>query len=389
VSHEELDFASFYEASRDDCLRTVLASTGDIYTAQDLVAEAFARAWASWRKVSRHPAPRAWVVRTALNAGVSSWRKRRRDRPLPSDDSVATVGGLADGLVDPMGRELIAVLKEPFGGVHMTTPVDQVTRHGRAVRTHRRRQRGLTGAVTLAGSAIAAVALLGPGGHPLAAAGHPVASGNHPATARLAAWIITRDPDGGITVSVNQMKNPAGLQATLRADGIPARVTFDPLRWMTQPLPAGCAAPKMSDRANAQLQSKILTPPAIWKYQQQLMRRFASTPITITYTLHGHVRHTTFPRSGVAWQKELQQLRKEGAQHITVTGVGVASTMPSSLRKVQEKEEQDATGRSALYINPGAIPAGIGLSVGVDAASPDNFSYGVDLVVTSPRCTGS
>ena len=238
-------------------------------------------------------------------------------------------------------------------------------------------------------SAIAAVALLGPGSHPLAPAGHPVASGSHPATARLAAWVITRDPDGGITVNVNQMKNPAGLQATLRADGIPARVTFDPLRWMTQPLPAGCAAPKMSDRANAQLQSKILTPPAIWKYQQQLMRRFASTPITITYTLHGHVRHATFPRNGVAWQKELQQLRKEGAQHITVTGLPVASTMPSSLQKVQEKEEQDATGRSALYLNPAAIPAGIGLSVGVDVASPGNFSYGVDLVVTSPQCTGS
>jgi DNA-directed RNA polymerase specialized sigma24 family protein len=91
VSHEELDFASFYEASRDDCLRTVLASTGDMDTAQDMVAEAFARAWASWRKVSRHPAPRAWVVRTALNAGVSAWRKRRKDRPLLGDGAaVAT-----------------------------------------------------------------------------------------------------------------------------------------------------------------------------------------------------------------------------------------------------------------------------------------------------------
>jgi RNA polymerase sigma-70 factor (sigma-E family) len=77
-----MDFASFYEQSRDDCLRTVLASVGDLHTAQDLVAEAFARAWASWRKVSRHPAPRAWVVRTALNASVSSWRKRRREVPL-------------------------------------------------------------------------------------------------------------------------------------------------------------------------------------------------------------------------------------------------------------------------------------------------------------------
>jgi RNA polymerase sigma-70 factor (sigma-E family) len=105
VSHEELDFASFYQASRDDCLRTVLASVGDLDTAQDLVAEAFARAWASWRKVSRHPAPRAWVVRTALNAGVSFWRKHRREQPLQGD-GVA----VADGMADPMGRELMAAL---------------------------------------------------------------------------------------------------------------------------------------------------------------------------------------------------------------------------------------------------------------------------------------
>jgi RNA polymerase sigma-70 factor (sigma-E family) len=108
VSHEELDFASFYEASRDDCLRTVLAAVGDADTAQDLVAEAFARAWASWRKVSRHPAPRAWVVRTALNAGVSSWRKRRRDRPLLGEDRMPAT---ADGPLAPMGRDLITALQ--------------------------------------------------------------------------------------------------------------------------------------------------------------------------------------------------------------------------------------------------------------------------------------
>jgi DNA-directed RNA polymerase specialized sigma24 family protein len=60
------DFAEFYRRSKDECLFTVLVSVGDRDTAQDLVAEAFARAWASWRTVSRHPAPAAWVVRTAL-----------------------------------------------------------------------------------------------------------------------------------------------------------------------------------------------------------------------------------------------------------------------------------------------------------------------------------
>src|SRR5262249_60198519 len=81
VSQEQADFAEFYQGARDDCLRTVLATVRDVDKAQDLVAEAFARAWASWRKVSRHPAPRAWVVRTALNLGVSSWRRHRREMP--------------------------------------------------------------------------------------------------------------------------------------------------------------------------------------------------------------------------------------------------------------------------------------------------------------------
>ena len=77
------DFAEFYRETKDECLFAVLVSVGDRETAQELVAEAFARAWASWPAVSRHPAPVAWVVRTALNAGVSRWRRRRREVPVP------------------------------------------------------------------------------------------------------------------------------------------------------------------------------------------------------------------------------------------------------------------------------------------------------------------
>jgi RNA polymerase sigma-70 factor (sigma-E family) len=73
------DFSSSYSTNQDPCLRAVLATTGDRHAAEDMVAEAFARAWAAWGKVSRYESPQAWVVRTALNAGVSSWRKRRRE----------------------------------------------------------------------------------------------------------------------------------------------------------------------------------------------------------------------------------------------------------------------------------------------------------------------
>jgi DNA-directed RNA polymerase specialized sigma24 family protein len=76
-AHE--DFASFYHETRDRCLRAVYTSTGDVHRAEDLVAEAYARALARWPAVSRHPAPAAWIVRTALNLHVSWWRRRRRE----------------------------------------------------------------------------------------------------------------------------------------------------------------------------------------------------------------------------------------------------------------------------------------------------------------------
>jgi DNA-directed RNA polymerase specialized sigma24 family protein len=97
VSSEQTEFAEFFQASWEPCLRAVLAVVGRPQLAEDQVAEAFARAWASWPKVRRHPAPRAWVVRTALNAGASWWRRRQRELPLAGHD-VATAGDLGGGI---------------------------------------------------------------------------------------------------------------------------------------------------------------------------------------------------------------------------------------------------------------------------------------------------
>jgi RNA polymerase sigma-70 factor (sigma-E family) len=82
-----MEFAEFYESTRDDCLRIVLLNVGDRQLADDLVAEAFTRAWMSWRKVRELEVPRAWVVRTALNVHVSWWRRHRREVSLGSHDS--------------------------------------------------------------------------------------------------------------------------------------------------------------------------------------------------------------------------------------------------------------------------------------------------------------
>jgi RNA polymerase sigma-70 factor (sigma-E family) len=101
VEQKRREFAEFYAAAKDDCLRIVFVSVGDRQLAEDLVAEAFTRAWTSWRKVREHPAPRAWVVRTALNAHVSWWRRRRREVPLAETEPPAAwqPAGVDDALV--------------------------------------------------------------------------------------------------------------------------------------------------------------------------------------------------------------------------------------------------------------------------------------------------
>jgi RNA polymerase sigma-70 factor (sigma-E family) len=105
---KQREFQEFYQASRDACLRAVLASVGDRVLAEDLVAEAFTRAWVSWHSVSRHPSPPAWVVRTALNTRISWWRRRRREVDLPAGQDVAAAEA-GDSGVDPA---LLAALRE-------------------------------------------------------------------------------------------------------------------------------------------------------------------------------------------------------------------------------------------------------------------------------------
>jgi len=112
VEAQQLDFAEFYREFKDACLFAVLVSVDDRDVAQELVDEAFARAWASWRSVSRHPAPAAWVVRTALNASVSRWRKRRREVSLPQPGNIADLAaGQADSSLDP--RVMAALTRLP------------------------------------------------------------------------------------------------------------------------------------------------------------------------------------------------------------------------------------------------------------------------------------
>lgn len=106
---------------------------------------------------------------------------------------------------------VIAAVREPFTAVQMVTPVEQIVRRGRAVRA-RRRIAGLAAAAAVAAAATVAVTALLPAGHP--------------AGAQLAAWTVIRQANGTIYVTIRELRDAAGLQNTLRADGVPVSVTF-------------------------------------------------------------------------------------------------------------------------------------------------------------------
>jgi hypothetical protein len=110
--------------------------------------------------------------------------------------------------------ELMTAVRDSFAGVHSATPVEQIVRRSRAVRA-RRRITAMAGALAVAAGAAIAVTTLLPGHQP-----------SRPVTAQLAAWTVTKQANGSVSVTLRELRDPAGLQRTLRADGVPASVTF-------------------------------------------------------------------------------------------------------------------------------------------------------------------
>jgi RNA polymerase sigma-70 factor (ECF subfamily) len=71
------DFDGFYLATRERLLHVLYAMVGDLAEAQDVVQEAYARAWQRWSTVSTYDEPAAWVRTVAWRLAVSRRRKAR------------------------------------------------------------------------------------------------------------------------------------------------------------------------------------------------------------------------------------------------------------------------------------------------------------------------
>jgi RNA polymerase sigma-70 factor (ECF subfamily) len=74
---DDAGFDEFYLASRVDLLRQLTAMTGEPELAQDVLQEAYARAWQRWSRVSELQNPPAWVRTVAWRLAVSQFRRRK------------------------------------------------------------------------------------------------------------------------------------------------------------------------------------------------------------------------------------------------------------------------------------------------------------------------
>jgi RNA polymerase sigma-70 factor (ECF subfamily) len=112
------EFEALYEASYRRLVAQVHAYLGDRAEAEDMVQEAFIRAWDRWPKVGGLDDPAGWVRRVAWNLATSRLRRlttmrrslsRHRppdDAPPPSPDHVTLVEALRQ-LPDRQRRAMV------------------------------------------------------------------------------------------------------------------------------------------------------------------------------------------------------------------------------------------------------------------------------------------
>jgi hypothetical protein len=131
--------------------------------------------------------------------------------------------------------DMTLIIRDSLADMHMTTPLGDVLKRGESVSTRRRRAKsGALLALAALGAVLAGLVL-----------SHTPHSSKAKTGVELAAFTVTRTSADAISVTVRQLTDLSGLQAELRADGIPVLVTN------SINIPSGCTEWKGGDYSTA------------------------------------------------------------------------------------------------------------------------------------------
>ncbi|MFE7272907.1 SigE family RNA polymerase sigma factor [Streptomyces sp. NPDC057623] len=112
-AEQEAQFQEFVRARWSHLVRTAYLLTGDAHHAEDLTQTALAKAYRSWRRVSRADHPEAYVRRMLVSCNSDRFRKRRVAESLTAapPEVPGRDQGYAD--VDERGALLDALARLP------------------------------------------------------------------------------------------------------------------------------------------------------------------------------------------------------------------------------------------------------------------------------------
>lgn len=125
-------------------------------------------------------------------------------------------------------RDCLTAARDRVAGEQLARPAGAIISRSRC----RRLRQGLSTAV--AAAVIVAV---------VASAQLPGSGGQGAIPVRLAAWTVIHQPGGQIAVTIRELRDLAGLQRQLRADGVPALVQFSSFGPRSAPRHHPCVYP--------------------------------------------------------------------------------------------------------------------------------------------------
>jgi RNA polymerase sigma-70 factor, ECF subfamily len=126
------EFEEFYRGAVGRLLGQLFPVTGDLHEAEEVVQEAFARAFIHWSRLRDYEVPEAWVRRVAMNLAAERARRlRRRARAIMRAGPPPQVPQVSVEALDllealhtlPIRQRQVLVLHHLVG-----MPVDEVAR---------------------------------------------------------------------------------------------------------------------------------------------------------------------------------------------------------------------------------------------------------------------